>query len=46
MNTEAILGLLGELYATIGRLSAQVKQLTAERDDLLHRADKAPGPTG
>ncbi len=25
--------------------SAEVQRLTAERDDLLHRADRAPDPT-
>ena len=45
MNPAAILALISDLYSQVGQLTAECQRLTAERDDLLHRADHAPDPT-
>jgi len=42
MNPAAILALIADLYGQVMGLNAQVERLTAERDELLHLADKAP----
>lgn len=42
MNPAAILSLISDLYGQVAALTAENQRLTAERDDLLHRADHAP----
>lgn len=44
-NDSALLLMLADRQRDIETLRTEVARLTAERDDLLHRADHAPDPT-